>query len=396
MSAIASLAGLLHPMTVDGFLAEVWGKKACIVRKGQAGDFADLFGVCAMENLLQYVRPDQAAVRLVRSDQHKPPEDFRLSNGSLDMVRIRNHFADGYTLVLNGLERHVPVIATLAHAIEVELNFETQVNAYITPPRSQGFLAHYDDHDVLILQLQGSKSWHVYGPQADVPPRLLPLRDRFSIDGLPEPDNLLLEAGDVLYLPRGRVHAAEAQQESSIHLTLGIHPPTLMTLAIKTLEALSLKDDRLLGQIPPRYLAKAAGRKQLGDMLRNALSAIDEATISEAVGALEDVLVRRGRCAPVGRLISDATGTGQISATSWVERSRPLYARVLALNEGVALQFAESLVPAGPDHRAAMLYLTRRAEPFQVGDIPGIAEPDQIELARKLIIDGFLIRLPEA
>ena len=40
-----------------------------------------------------------------------------------------------------------------------------------------------------------------------------------------------------------------------------------------------------------------------------------------------------------------------------------------------------------------MLYLSRRTAPFQVGDIPDIAESEQIELARKLIVDGFLIRI---
>jgi bifunctional lysine-specific demethylase and histidyl-hydroxylase NO66 len=320
---------------VDAFIVEVWGRKACIVRKGQPNDFAGLFGVCAIETFLQYVWPDQTAVHLVRTDHPKSPDDFRLSNGSVDMVRIRNYFADGYTLVLNGLDRHVPAISTLAHAIEVELNFETQVNAYITPPKSQGFLAHYDDHDVLILQIDGSKTWHVYGPEADVPPRLLPLRNRFAVDGLPEPDDLLLEAGDVLYLPRGRVHAAEAQEEPSIHLTIGIHPPTVMALAVKTLESLSLRDDRLLGQLPPRYLTKAAPRRPSGRGLATwygtRCARFDGAALSEGVSALEDLLVRRGRCSLAGRLVADAVDAGQISAMTWVEKSHPLYSRVLAL-----------------------------------------------------------------
>ncbi len=396
MNPAASLAALLSPMTVDAFIADVWGRKAGIIRKGRPGDFAGLFGIGAMETFLQYVWPDQAAVRLVRSDQPQAPAAVRLANGSIDMVRIRNHFADGYTLVLNGLDRHVPAIATLAHAIEVELNFEIQVNAYITPPKSQGFLAHYDDHDVLILQIEGAKTWRLYAPEADVPPRLLPLRDRFAADRLPKPDKLLLEAGDVLYLPRGRVHAAEAQEATSIHLTIGIHPPTVMALAMKALESLSLRDDRLLTQVPPRYLAKAPERERLGEMVRDALRALDATALSEGVNALEDILVRRGRCALSGRLVADTVEAGQIDTKTWVEKSHPLYARVLALNDGVALQFAQSLLPAGPDHRAAMLYLSRRTEPFRVADIPGLAEPEQIELARKLIVDGFLIRLPEA
>ena len=146
-----------------------------------------------------------------------------------------------------------------------------------------------------------------------------------------------------------------------------------MALAVKTLELLSLRDDRLLSQLPPRYLAKAAERERLGDVLREALGLVDATALSEGANALEDMLVRRGRCTLAGRLIDDALGAGEISAKTWVERSRPLYSRVLALNDGVALQFAQSLVPAGQDHRSAMLYLSRRTGAFQIGDIPDLA-----------------------
>ena len=64
------------------------------------------------------------------------------------------------------------------------------------------------------------------------------------------------------------------------------------------------------------------------------------------------------------------------------------------MDGGVALQFAQSLVRAGPDHRAAMLFLSRRSGPFQVCELPELSIPQQIELARKLVVDGFLVRLP--
>ena len=42
------------------------------------------------------------------------------------------------------------------------------LNVYLTPPSSQGFTAHYDAHDVFILQIAGSKHWRLY----DAPLRL--------------------------------------------------------------------------------------------------------------------------------------------------------------------------------------------------------------------------------
>ena len=84
-----------------------------------------------------------------------------------------------------------------------------------------GLAPHFDDHDAFILQLEGSKEWRLYGFAAEQP-----LRGRhFDIDAslLGEPSQTLcLEAGDLLYVPRGLVHQAHATDTSSLHLTLGV------------------------------------------------------------------------------------------------------------------------------------------------------------------------------
>jgi lysine-specific demethylase/histidyl-hydroxylase NO66 len=391
MMAEPSLAWLLEPIGVETFLDEMWGTTHHHLQRGSPGYFAGLFGSAKVEEFLDVVRPPPAVVRLVRGDRNCDPDCYRMNDGALDLVRIRNEFAAGYSIVLNSLDRYLPAIAALAHGIEVELNFETQVNAYVTPPGSQAFLPHYDDHDVLILQIEGSKTWFVY-EDADVAPRALPCRAAFSAEGLPEPLTLRLEAGDVLYIPRGRVHAAEANAESSIHLTVGIHAPTVKTLLSRALDALSLTDDRVLGRLPPRHLDDPAVRAQLDHSLQGVIAALaDPEMIAEGLGAVQDALVRRGRCHSVGRLVANAVETKRIDGETVVAKYRPLYSRVLATGEGVALQFGQSLVSAGADHRAAMLFLSRSTMPFRVGDLPELDGPQQIELARKLVVDGFLV-----
>jgi lysine-specific demethylase/histidyl-hydroxylase NO66 len=364
-----------------------------VVQRDCPDYFAGLIDSATIEEHLEYGRPERSAVRLIKAADKREPEAYRFADGGVDLVRIRNEFADGYTLVLNGLERYLPASAALSRAIEAELNFETQVNAYITPPNSQGFLPHYDDHDVLILQIQGSKTWHVYDSLPLVPAHELRLRDLFTSDGLPAPSDLILEAGDVLYLPRGRVHAAEANVEPSIHLTLGIHPPSVLALVTKAIEALGYRDDRVLVPLPPRYAKDASMRARLGELVRQVADAIDENSIGDGIAALEDSIVRRGRCHVAGQLVANSFETARIDQQTRVIKSRPLYARVLAINDGVALQFGQSLVAASADHRAAMLFLAKASEPFRVGELPGLPPPQQIELARKLVIDGFLIRM---
>ena len=104
-----------------------------------------------------------------------------------------------------------------------------------------------------------------------------------------------------------------------------------------------------------------------------------------------DALVHRGRCPP----IEPASTAARIDGQTLVRKHQPLYSRVQAVPGGVALRFASLAVRAGPDHEAAMLFVSRSAEPFRVCDLPGLGAQAQIELARTLIGSGFLVALSD-
>ena len=386
-----SLAWLLEPLPVETFLDEIWGATDYHIKRGCAGYFDGLLpGPSAGEQLLELFSREPSEVHLVRGDEKHGSD--RLADGSLDLVRVRNDFADGYTIVLDNVEQYARAIASLAHTIEVELNFATKVNAYVTPPGSQGFLAHYDEHDVLILQIQGSKVWHLYNG-ADVPPHEMRRREPVAMAGLPLPTDVRLEAGDVLYLPRGRVHAAEATSEPSVHLTVGIHAPTLLALVTRALYSLSFSDDRVHTQLAPRHLDDPDVRASVVGLVRDVVEALDEpSVIADGLGSLEEDLVKRGRCPPVGPGISGAIG---IDEQTRVVKYQPLYARVTDISGGVALQFAQLVINAAPDNKDALQFLSKSTEPFRVCDLPGLSAAQQTELARTLIVSGFLVRLPD-
>lgn len=385
-----SLAWLLQPLTVESFLNEIWATTHHHVARGCAGYFGGLLGgPSAVDELLNHVQPDPSAVRLVRGGESKQGETYRCADGGLDLVRVRDDFADGYTIVLNGLERYVRAIASLSHGIEVELNFPVRVNGYITPPQSTGFVAHFDPHDVLVLQIQGSKTWHL-SDDTVVPPHEMLRGEGVDVTGYALSTDLRLEAGDVLYLPRGRVHAAETTSEPSVHLTVGIHAPTALTLLTHALHALSLTDDRIHARLPPRHLDDADVRMSLTGLLDEMVRKLaNPNVVAQSLGAMEEVLARRGRCPPVGQ-VSDAVGIDQ---DTLVAKVQPLYSRVAAVAGGVALQFAQLSISAAPDHEVALLFLSRSTEPFRVRDLPGLSPAQQTELARTLIATGFLVRV---
>jgi ribosomal protein L16 Arg81 hydroxylase len=377
-------------VSVDSFLNEIWARRPHHIKRNQLGHFDPLLpGRTALDDLLTAFRSEPAQVRLIKEHDKKGPDSYRLADGTLDLGMVRSDFADGYTIVLDDVEQYVRTVATLAHAIESELHFATKVNAYLTPPESQGFVAHYDGHDVLVLQIRGSKIWHLY-EGADVAPRQLRRDEKWvAPEGLSEPTDMHLEAGDVLYLPRGKVHAAQASSEPSIHLTVGIHAPTALTFAVAALNALSFSDDRLNARLPPRHLDDADARATLADVLRAAVSAVeDPRAVDVGLDALADLLVRRGPCPPVGR-VRDAVA---IDGQTMVRTYRPLYSRVTATDAAATLHYAQLSINATPDHRAALQFVSTSTEPFRVGELPGLRTEQQTELARTLILGGVLVR----
>ena len=72
--------------------------------------------------------------------------------------KVLAQLSDGATLVLQALHRTWPPLVRFGSALAAELGHPVQINAYVTPPQNQGFSAHYDTHDVFVLQVAGTKA----------------------------------------------------------------------------------------------------------------------------------------------------------------------------------------------------------------------------------------------
>src|SRR6185503_13388978 len=125
------------------------------------------------------------------------------------------------------LYRTWPPVIDFCTRLAAELGHPVQANSYVTPPSSRGFSAHYDVHDVFVLQLAGRKHWTIHAPVLDDPLRDQPWGQRSAaVAAAAEQEPVIdtvLEPGDALYLPRGWLHAATALGEVSAHLTVGSH-----------------------------------------------------------------------------------------------------------------------------------------------------------------------------
>lgn len=137
-------------------------------------------------------------------------------------------YLDGCSVVLNHADWTSPWIAALCEDLQRSFP-HSYANVYITPPGSQAVSAHADDRDVIIIQVSGQKDWKVY---SKVPVPLPYPREQVGKEGLEVPAEVLegpsliettLHPGDALYMPRGYVHEARANESSfSFHVTIAL------------------------------------------------------------------------------------------------------------------------------------------------------------------------------
>ncbi|WP_202816712.1 cupin domain-containing protein, partial [Kytococcus sp. HMSC28H12] len=245
-----ALRRLLHTDPAD-FAGRSWGTRPLHVTAAERGgdDFADLFSLEAVDELLTHRALRTPFLRMAKEGQTLPESRFTRGGGTgagasdqVDEDRVRSLFAGGSTIVLQGLHRTWRPIAEFARRLGEDLRHPVQVNAYITPPQNQGFSAHYDVHDVFVLQVHGTKHWTLHEPVIEHPLRDQPwdtVREQVAHRTAHEDPvvDTVLEPGDVLYLPRGTIHAAAALGGISAHLTIGVHTWTPDHIAGAALEA---------------------------------------------------------------------------------------------------------------------------------------------------------------
>ncbi|MBC6451532.1 cupin domain-containing protein [Actinokineospora xionganensis] len=310
--------------------------------------------------------------------------------------QVTRLFADGHTLVLQGLHRIWPPLIDFAGQLGVDLGHPVQINAYITPPSSRGFAAHYDVHDVFVLQLDGTKRWHIHEPVHRDPLRDQPWDRRADAvaERAEQPPliDTVLSPGDAIYLPRGYLHSATALGGVSAHLTVGVHVLTRYALA-EALLALAADDVELRSTLPLGI--DAADPAQLAPHLAETVTALSEA-IAIAMADPADVARRvRGRVWQ-GNRPSPISPLAQVAAAQSVAegmrvRVRPgLRFRIETAADRVRLELPDDQLSL-PISTVPALTILLDGHPCVVGEIPGLPVADQIVLVRRLLREGILV-----
>lgn len=363
---------------VQRFAEEHWGRRP-LLHRGEPDAFAGLLELTDVDHLITETLLRMPAFRLVKDGETLDPASYthtiRIGGQRLERTvrpdRVADAFADGATIVLQALHRQSGAIGRFCRGLELSLTHPVQANAYVTPPGSQGFAVHEDTHDVFVIQTHGSKAWRVYDSGAPVLEReLVP--------------------GDVLYIPRGFPHDAEALEGVSVHITVGILSSTWSdvwrTVLGRASEHASFRESLPIGFAADPDMAASeldVRRKELHEWL-------DQVVGPETLQEMADSFWRSRRPLAAGRLVQ-LEAIEAIDAGTRVRRRAEGVFRVGRDQDRatVLLGLRELRMPG--QCGSALRFVAASTELFAAADLPGLGDDaSRVVLVKRLVREGAL------
>ncbi len=246
-----SLAHLIAPHPLEDFLANHWEQRYLHVRAQDGVRRDGMLDLAAIDAMLTGRLNRHPGITVVNAKSPVEAADYAGESDDIDPIRLAKLFGGGATIIVNNLDQLAPDVRGLLAKLECELGIHVQANLYMTPGGgAQGFAAHYDSHDVILVQCVGAKHWRLYDSPSGLPMR----GERFDAKATKagaQTAELLLQPGDVLYIPRGLMHDAVAVgDQPSIHVTVGFHAFRWSEVLLEALAAVAIDDPSLRAGVP--------------------------------------------------------------------------------------------------------------------------------------------------
>jgi hypothetical protein len=389
-----SFEALIAPLAPEVFFARHFEQDIAVVHRDRPDFYVPLLSFDAVDRFLTgsaHYYPDVYLVNAAAPDLK--PQDYCVADQRIDLRRLYDLFAAGATIVLFGIENRIPALKSLCRALERQFSFACDTNVYLTPGGAHGLRPHYDNHDVFVLQVAGSKSWTTF--ESSIP---LPLPGQsFAVTQTPPgpiAQQFVLNAGDLLYCPRGMMHDAEAGDAVSLHITLGMKGRTWAELMLEAVAEVATADPAFRRMLPVGYAGTAWDRDAARSTFRALADRLVNATDTGVlIDRLADAFVA-SRPFPVDGQLRRMLDPPAVTPASRFGAWPDLIFRLRTEGDQIRLVW-QGLDLTLPSFVAAELAFALTARHFTLGDLPGeMDEAGRIVLIRRLLREGLLRTLP--
>jgi ribosomal protein L16 Arg81 hydroxylase len=387
-----ALGRVIAPVPVEQFLVDYFEQRTLVLHRERTDYYSDLLSIETLDDFLAATRLVHPQIITVGTRREISPEEYTLSDGQIDVVRLYNLFAEGATISFRQVQDWLPALSDLCRRAEQLFNCPFHTNVYYTPANTQGFQTHHDTHDVFVLQVAGSKQWRVYEPVIRLP---LPGQGFEEIKSRlgPVSEEFTLRAGDLFYCPRGFPHDARATDEASLHITLGALLRSWAEVMIEAMAGICLQDAKFRASLPLGYATGGVAPAVLEATFRELAERFSSsAQLAPAIeGIAEDFISSRRPLVPRQR--HQILALDSLTLSSWVGVRPGLIYRFYELEDTIRLH-CHATELTFPRRAAAALVYALGSPRFRVRDLPGdLDKAGKLLLVDRLIREGILTTL---
>lgn len=393
----STLENFLAPVSADDFFTNYWERDRLHISRRRSGLYDALFSLQDVDRWLASTKINDADALVLAAPEGADSGKRQCRPGEIAMEEIYDLFAKGYSLVLNRLEETWPPLARLREMLGGVFCGDIGINVYLTPLGSRTFPVHIDSHDVFVLQVYGTKLWRLHEFE-HLPIMRLDYRKDLNYptywshpERAPLLQELCLETGDLLYIPRGMPHCAIARDEPSLHLTVSINPLYWTDFFKAAVEQASFDAASLRRALPPRFVGDPEARESMRATFDKAFAEFKQhISFDDTLTVLSRRRIRAQGFPQDGHL-AHLLRLGELTNDSELER-RPNILCMVEFSEeyGVSsIRFGAAHV-RGPKHLRRAFELIRDRQRFRVAELPGLDPGSQLTLVRRLMREGLL------
>lgn len=375
-----TLENILRPIDANVFFKEYWEKKPFFIKRNNAEYYKSVLNLQTLNEVFASRIFRENDMRIFNDGEKKEFHEFSKRNKVNGNVVLKE-FEKGSTIIFENLDRNHLPLAKLIRNIENELHIDLRTNIYLTPAESTGFKAHWDTHCVLIMQVHGSKQWEIYDN-----PVALPNENQKHTQEVGEKANhlssFLMEEGDIAYIPRGFVHSASAQDQASLHVTLGLRPRTTKELLLEVVNGMCKKNLSLRsGILPKTEFDDEALRNDIIEAVKNAdIARSREKLYKKYIMERYPILDTQLESVIYSKSIAKEADCTIKPHMAW---------KLFEVENGMSLMFDGKSMHFPKEMKPSLSFFETKGS-FCFDEIPGLDLKSRQILAQRLVSEGFL------
>ena len=383
---------IFEPIGVETFLNEYFEKKHLLIKRGDVNFYDSIISLFDIDQVLFSQKLFTPSFRLVNSRTDTYPDASTYCYKGTNVVNPKKFvqgFTEGNTLAMAGFQHIHHNLRKFCFDMENLFGHPFQTNLYLTPKDSKGFSPHWDSHDVMVLQISGTKYWKIYENGMVLADTQLKFEKK-DFDAGKVMDEILLEPGDFLYIPRGLTHDAYTDENHSLHVTTGMLGFTWSQYMIESIVHLSKTDKQFRRFIPLGIIN--SNQPDYSTQVNDLLEKIREQLMTKSGldRFSKELYDKQNDC--TSNLLAEVMSLDQVNCETNIVKREGISFSISQREDVVFLKSRDTVLEFPSFCLNVLRFIEHQTDVFNVLQLPDdLDEEGKLVFVKRLIKEGILI-----